>query len=241
MLFYSLYFAFFVLYFFIYDERQASLMREFKGVEYGDKSKNKEKRKGKIEATLQKEGNAYNSDKCTRYAITRHKIEGRSINLRLIELDDAEFIVSLRGDSKKAQYLSSIDCASQRRWISEYKHREQEGREFYFVIESKSLEPFGLVRMYDFRGDSFCWGSWIIREGAPKVCAIESALCIYEFAFFTLAFTKAHFDVRKDNQRVVAFHKRFGAKVVGEDEINYYFNFSCDDFKQAKKRYAKYL
>jgi len=31
--------------------------------------------------------------------------------------------------------------------------------------------------------------------------------------------------VRKGNNKVIAFHKRFGAKIVNEDELNYYFIF----------------
>lgn len=65
--------------------------------------------------------------------------------------------------------------------------------------------------------DSFCWGSWIIKDSSPSYVAIESALCIYEFAFNTLGFRQSHFDVRKNNVKVVAFHQRCKARIVRED------------------------
>lgn len=78
-------------------------------------------------------------------------------------------------------------------------------------------------------------GSWIIKVGAPKTMAIESVLLVYEFGFYQLGYKKAHFDVRKGNERVVAFHLRFGAKIISEDESNYYFNYSEDAYKIIRK------
>ena len=95
--------------------------------------------------------------------------------------------------------------------------------------------------MYDFSNDSFCWGSWLIKEGAPKTTAIESALQIYEYGFYTLGFTKSHFDVRKGNDRVNAFHQRFGAKIVGEDELNYYYDYTLGTYEQIKQKYSRYF
>ena len=98
--------------------------------------------------------------------------------------------------------------------------------------------------MYDFKvinqKRSFCWGSWIIKDGAPKTTAIESALQIYEFGFRKQSFDMSHFDVRKGN-KVIAFHKRFGAKIIGEDELNYYFYFFKEDYENIRVKYKKFL
>lgn len=37
---------------------------------------------------------------------------------------------------------------------------------------------------------------------------------VYEFAFYNLGFNASHFDVRKDNDRVVAFHKNLVLKLL---------------------------
>ena len=71
--------------------------------------------------------------------------------------------------------------------------------------------------------------------------AIESALLIYDFAFFSLHYPKAHFDVRKNNERVVNFHKRFGANVVREDALDFYFEYSREAYLSVRQRYSRYF
>jgi RimJ/RimL family protein N-acetyltransferase len=170
-------------------------------------------------------------------------LKGKNVNLRTVEIEDAEFIYGMRENKEKTKYLSKISgtVESQREWIQHYKQRENEKKEFYFVIESHESEQLGLVRLYDFKGDSFCWGSWLIKKDAPKTTAIESALQIYEFAFYTLGFIKSHFDVRKGNDKVIAFHQRFGAEVIDENDDDYFFNFEKKEYEITRLKYAKYL
>jgi RimJ/RimL family protein N-acetyltransferase len=170
-------------------------------------------------------------------------ISGKNIQLRTAEISDAEFILELRTQSEKTKYLSQVenDLAKQQAWLVAYKQKEQKGEEYYFVIESKTGKKLGLVRVYDLQPNSFCWGSWLIQDNAPKTTAIESALLIYEFGFGQLSYKKAHFDVRKGNQSVIAFHQRFGAKVTHEDELNYYFNYRLEDYLNIKQKYKRYL
>lgn len=170
-------------------------------------------------------------------------IYGKNINMRTVKTEDAEFIYTMRQNQNKTKYLSTVTgtVESQKEWIKSYKQREEDKKEFYFVIESKDEEKLGLVRMYDFKDNSFCWGSWLIKEDAPKTTAIESALQIYEFGFYNLGFEKSHFDVRKGNDKVIAFHQRFGAKIIDEDELDYFFNFEKSDYEIIKEKYKRYL
>ncbi|MGA1933770.1 GNAT family N-acetyltransferase [Arcobacter sp. YIC-464] len=170
-------------------------------------------------------------------------IKGKNINLRTVEEIDSSFIFEMRQNKNKTKFLSKISgtVETQRKWISNYKLKEKEKKEFYFVIESKKNEKLGLVRLYDFRDDSFCWGSWLIKENAPKTTAIESALQVYEFAFNKLNFKQSHFDVRKNNARVVSFHKRFGAKIVNENNSDYFFRFEKNEYNKTKIKYKRYL
>ena len=170
-------------------------------------------------------------------------LKGKNINLKTVEIEDAEFIFSMRQNESKTKFLSKVsgDIETQKEWIINYKQRENQKKEFYFVIESKNSEKLGLVRMYDFQNNSFCWGSWLIKEDAPKTTAIESALQIYEFGFYNLGFEKSHFDVRKGNAKVTAFHQRFGAKIVDENELDYFFNFEKNEYEIIKEKYKRYL
>lgn len=163
--------------------------------------------------------------------------------MRTVKTEDAEFIYVMRQNKQKTQYLSKVTgtVESQKKWIKKYKLKEEQEEEFYFVLESKKKEKLGMVRLYDFKEDSFCWGSWLIKDHAPKTTAIESALQVYEFGFFTLGFDKSHFDVRKGNDKVIAFHKRFGAKIIDEDEMSFYFNFEKAVYETIRQKYKRYL
>ena len=95
--------------------------------------------------------------------------------------------------------------------------------------------------MYDFKYDSFCWGSWILNEDKTRYAAVESALLVYRFGFEQLCFKKSHFDVRKENVGVVNFHKNFGAKIVDEDDDNFYFIYEREQYSDALEKYSKFL
>ena len=168
---------------------------------------------------------------------------GKNINMRTVQVEDAGFIFIMRQNESKTKYLSKVTgtVEFQKEWIKNYKSREEDKEEFYFIIESKSKEKLGLVRMYDFKNDSFCWGSWLIKEDAPKSTAIESALQIYEFAFYKLNFNKSHFEVQKGNDKVIAFHQRFGAKIIDENDKEVFFDFQKEDYEIIKQKYKRYL
>jgi len=170
-------------------------------------------------------------------------IESKYINLRTVEVSDAEFIYTLRSLEHKTRYLSKIegDIESQKKWIESYKEKELNGQEYYFVIESKEHKKLGLVRVYDFREDSFSWGSWITIEDAPVYTAIASALQVYEFGFYKLNFKKSHFQVSKGNDKVLTFHKKFGARIIYETEKEYELNIDEVTYQKTKKKYKRYL
>jgi RimJ/RimL family protein N-acetyltransferase len=161
----------------------------------------------------------------------------KSIGIRLVEPSDAAFILSLRLDGRYNKFLSKVEgnLEAQERWILDYKTEEKAGNQFYFIIERLDGTQCGTVRVYDFREDSFCWGSWILNEEKTKYAALESAILIYQFGFDNLGFSKCHFDVMKGNDRVISFHKRFGAEVVGEDSENFYFEIKKDIVNESLK------
>jgi RimJ/RimL family protein N-acetyltransferase len=167
-------------------------------------------------------------------------IRGKSIYFREVCLDDAEFIVSMRTNPSKSKYLSTtpLSVEKQRTFISDYL---QSSTDFYFIICDWAGQPLGTIRLYDVIEDSFCWGSWILSDNHPPTAAVESALLMYDFAFFSLHYSRSHFDVRKGNSRVVDFHTRFGARVVREDELNIYFNYERDRYLSTREKYRRFL
>lgn len=159
--------------------------------------------------------------------------------LRLAEPSDGQLIYRLRSDPKLSRFLNAppTSVPEQVAWLTRYKDDEAAGQQYYFIIVSAGQDR-GTVRMYDFRTinglRSFCWGSWIIAPPPVIGLASYSALAVCELGFEHLGFDHAHFDVRRDNKNVVAFHLRSGAKIVDEDEQDYFFHFSrraYEDFK----------
>lgn len=168
------------------------------------------------------------------------KLEGKNLRLRLVEEQDAGFILSLRLDDRYNSFLSSVpsDADSQKNWIRNYKEEEKKKAQFYFIIERLDGLRCGTVRIYDIRNDSFCWGSWILNGNKTRNAALESALLVYEFGFNQLKFQKSHFDVMKGNKSVIKFHTRMGAIKKYEDANSEYFEITEEAVKAAKERWA---
>jgi len=167
------------------------------------------------------------------------ELKSKTIHFRLAELTDAPFINSLRIDEKYNKHLSLVDddVLKQESWLAEYKKREALKQEYYYIIQRNSDSlPIGTVRIYDFieEDKSFCWGSWILNENKTKYSALECAVLIYDFAFFELCYDRCHMDIRKQNTKVIEFHKKFGVKIIGETEADLLGHYFVADYLKIK-------
>ena len=163
-------------------------------------------------------------------------ILGKNIDLRLVEIDDAEFILALRLDPELNQYLSPVenDLDKQRGWI---KTHRLYSRDFYFIIQNKKQELVGTIRVYDIKDSIFCWGSWIVVPEARKYASFESVFLLYRFVFFGLGLDKTNFDVRKNNKKAVDFYQRFGATIFGETDLDYLMTYTKNTFLEQQDEY----
>ena len=168
------------------------------------------------------------------------RITGHKLVFRNVKASDAAFILSLRLDEVKSRYLSKVqpDLEAQQAWLMAYAERRDEA---YFIIETLEGRALGTVRLYDAKGDSFCWGSWLLSAEAPGSAAIESALIVYSYACDRLEFTRSHFSVHKANASVCRFHERFGARRVSESQLEYDYVISAESIAASRQRYARYL
>ena len=108
-------------------------------------------------------------------------VKGRTLVSRDVTLTDVNFILSLRTDDNKSKYLSNTTPELERQiaWLHDYQNKNDQA---YFIIENQSGEALGTVRFYDAQSDSFCRGSWILKDGPPKkrrhrICAYGLCLC----------------------------------------------------------------
>jgi len=178
-------------------------------------------------------------------AITGFLAERQSdaVRLRLASESDASFLLSLRLDPSRNQNISATasDLSAQVEWMRTYAVRRSAGKEVYFVIEARGA-PQGSLRLYDYRlsDDSYCWGSWIIRPGAPSACAFSSLILAYDLGFGPLRFARARFEVRQANVSVWKFHEALGAKMVRENELTRYYEYTAQDYAAARPRLKKF-
>ena len=170
-------------------------------------------------------------------------IEGWRLRLRMIEVDDAPFVVGLRHDRALGRYLSPVDTSivAQRVWLESYKKREAARAELYYVIERLDGAPCGLVRLYSIEDKSFEWGSWILGENKPRKAALESAILSFSVGFERLKLDYALIEVMTLNERASAFYRRFGMVETGRGDRNTYFTYTRERFLSDKQNLIQKL
>jgi len=163
------------------------------------------------------------------------KLEGKFVNLREIIPDDAEFVLSLRCNERKSRFLNKTEYNLEKQiaYIENYLKKDSE---WYFIIENKEHNPLGTVRIYNVKNDQYTGGSWLMTDNATANEVLEGSLLARKYAFEIIGFKKDCFDVRKENKKVIRFHKLCGAKIVGENDIDYFFEYTKEDFENNKEK-----
>jgi hypothetical protein len=164
------------------------------------------------------------------------------VDFRLVNEEDAEFIVKLRTDPQLNRFLHATDCSieKQKEWIREYKKRESEGIDYYFYY-SQDGTPIGVNRVYDIHDDRGTGGSWICQKGLSMELPIITFIILREIMFEQIDLEYDYFDVRKDNKQVIKMHLLFGADKIGEDELNYYYVISKEKFYRKSESILRML
>lgn len=171
------------------------------------------------------------------------EISKYGVTARLVNEGDAEFITRLRSDERLGRYIhaSNGDVEAQRNWIREYKKREQEGIDYYFIFLKEEV-PYGLCRLYniDWTHLSYTSGSWLCKKGTPIEEMLLTSLLTGEVALNLLGLKINLYDVRKGNKQVLKFHRNIMcAYQYAETELDYLFMITPETRKKSKLR--KYL
>ena len=168
------------------------------------------------------------------------RIVGRTLVFRDANVGDAAFILALRSDERRKRFISptSPPLARQVAWLEAYREARDQA---YFIVEDLRGEQGGTIRLYDAVDDSFCWGSWIMRPGAPAHYAVESVLMLYRYALHELGFSRSYFAVRKANRSVWRFMERFGAQRSGETAIDFLYETGRERIECSFASYARFL
>jgi hypothetical protein len=165
-------------------------------------------------------------------------------HFRLVEVDDAEFILSLRTHAKLSRYINATSdlVEEQIKWLKAYKKREQAGEDFYIMcLKEDGTTKLGLNRIYDIKATDFEFGSWVYLTNAGANASILGDLFVKSLAFEQLGFKTARLSVRKENKRVLWYTKSFNPTIVDEDELSYFFELVYDNFKEQRDNLLKML
>lgn len=159
--------------------------------------------------------------------------------VRLVNEEDAEFIVNLRTDTQKGQFLGSTDANIEKQcsWIREYKKRERVGKEYYFMFEKPKGERLGVSRIYEIKEESFTTGSWVFKKDAPFGAAFLGDIICHEIAFELFPNSINLHDVRKANTGVRKYADEFHPKLLFETELTQYYMNNRENYLKYKDAY----
>lgn len=151
-------------------------------------------------------------------------ITGKTVDLRPVTEDDAEFILSLRQREDMARcFLHKVDLSVQqeREWIRKCK----ELGDYNFIICGKDQEPLGMVALCNIQGTVGEVGR-LASLGNP-VQNIEACLLIYDFSFLKAGIERLEGTIVCDNRTVRGMQAKFGCMYdstphqIGEVTYNY--------------------
>lgn len=167
---------------------------------------------------------------------------GYGYHFRLVELEDAEFIHSLRNNEKLARFINptSTEIEDQIKWLKEYKIRESKGEDFYVMcLKEDKKTKMGLTRIYNVVEDVFEFGSWLFSPDAGPDAAVLGELFTKGIAFEHLGFKVCKMETSRKNTTVVRYAKSYKPKITGEDETTFYHESDYDNFKYHRQMYLK--
>lgn len=163
------------------------------------------------------------------------------LTVRLVREEDAPFILELRTNKKLSKYLHETDndLNKQIEWIREYKKREEDGKDYYFIYFSKE-NPIGVNRIYNITENNSTGGSWICRNDAT----LEESLGTYFLnsdIYDMFEIICGPYTISKGNNHVLKFHLSMGAEIIRENSEEYLVKINYEKYIKAKERYIKLL
>jgi len=165
------------------------------------------------------------------------------LHVRLVNEDDAEFILSLRTDTRLSQFISATnsDIEKQRIWTRNYKTRERMGTDYYFMFEKPIGNRLGVSRIYEIKLETFQTGSWIFKKDAPFGSAFLGDIICHEIAFELFPDAVNLHDIKKANFGVNKYADEFHPQFIFETEKTRYYINRKDNYLHYKDLYLKKL
>lgn len=138
--------------------------------------------------------------------------EGFGVRIRPVRLDDAAFIVWLRGLEHTKGKLgdSAAGVAEQEAWLRAYFEREDD---FYFLVETLGGLPVGTHGVSKVANGSGEAGRLIIRPEVPA--AVPTSLITFDLAFGEMGLKELRGTSVSTNEKVHSYVRKFGFRQTG--------------------------
>lgn len=171
-------------------------------------------------------------------------LEGKYVNLRSVNIEDAEYTLSLRKDPMLTKYLPKLDITleQQKKWIE--KQRGKLG-DYFFLIQDKGGSNIGVIGVYDVQEYQCETGRIAVKNG-NSIQTLEAQLLSFDFAFDILNMSKTVNFVYEDNVHAIRLSQMFGAEVTNrfKDEtgmIRIDHVITAERYKESRKKLASIL
>lgn len=146
--------------------------------------------------------------------IYTEKIFGKYAYLRQVQVEDAEFILSLRTDPFNSRYINDTenDLDLQIEWI---KMQQSKPDDYYFMICDLNYNRKGVIALYNFNHDER--KAEMGRLICPKspIQLYESLLLICDFCFYKMDLERMIYRMNPNNADIIAVIRNWNSEFVG--------------------------
>lgn len=145
---------------------------------------------------------------------TTDPLVGKTVVMKCVDTDDAQFILDLRNDPELSRYLPRLDISVEQQveWIRE--QRERAG-DYYFVIWDNSGTRIGTLSIYGIEGGHGENGRLACTGNALQV--MEAEYLVNEFTFETLGLDFFVSNVGMENEAPRRMVEYFGGKFFDDE------------------------
>ena len=163
-------------------------------------------------------------------------IEGFSVSLKSVEIDDNVRIVELRNKSLNSKFINPTTLGKSHAWIKEQQLKEND---YYFsIVSNRTQESVGFIGIYNFEFGSAEWGRWVVDKN--PIAALESLYLIMKFGF-EQRLENIYCRTRLENKSVVNLHSRlpYTSRIETQEEMHSYYR--CNLNSKDWNDFSNYL
>lgn len=140
-------------------------------------------------------------------------IEGKFVNLRIAETEDAEFSLSCRQNKEKNQYIPSIQTTEEQQKVWIQKQIDSDDC-YFFIIERKDGEKIGTFSLYDINGDTAESGRLVMLGNQLE--SLETGVLFNRFCFDIAKMKLVKSEIDAENNAAIGYSNRLGGRPVGD-------------------------